>query len=54
MNTELQTFLARLAGVVTLALVPVVITAFVSMPFSLSRHPGEPALTAQADSRHMT
>jgi hypothetical protein len=53
MHSDLRAFLARYIGVVLLALAPVVFTAFVSMPLSMNRHPGE---TAQVDAplRHMT
>ncbi len=55
MHIELHRFLSRLIGAIAITLVPVVFTAFVSMPLSLNRHPGE---TAQAQplapARHMT
>ena len=54
MHTDLHDFLARLAGTIALTLVPVVFTAFVSLPISLSRHPGEAASAAVAVARHMT
>lgn len=53
MHPELHRFLSRYIGVVALALAPVIFTAFVSMPLSLARHPGEPAASGQAW-RHMT
>ena len=43
MHPDLHRFLSRLARTIVLALVPVMLTAFVSMPLSLNRHPGEPA-----------
>lgn len=54
MNAELQDFLARFAGTVAMTLVPVVLVAFLSMPLSLGRHPGEPLPAAGAPSAHMT
>ena len=54
MDNDLRHFLARLLGVVAMALLPVVLTAFISMPLSLGRHPGEPAPQGEAASRHMT
>lgn len=53
MQTELHRFLSRFVATVVLAVVPVIFTAFVSVPMSLGRHPGE---FAQADvpPRHMT
>lgn len=51
MHPELRLFIQRWLGTVALALVPVVFTAFISLPVALERHPGEPpALHAQ----HMT
>jgi hypothetical protein len=41
MNTDLRAFLRQYAAVVAMALLPVVMTAFVSMPYTLGRHPGE-------------
>lgn len=54
MNTHLRDFVVRFLAVVTITLVPVVFTAFASMPWSLQRHPGELALHADAAPRHMT
>lgn len=54
MNTDLREFLARLAGTVAITLVPVVLIAFLSMPLSLGRHPGEPLPVANAPAAHMT
>jgi hypothetical protein len=53
MNSELHRFIARYIGTVLLALAPVVFTAFVSMPLSLNRHPGEMA-QVDAPPQHMT
>lgn len=53
MQADLHQFLARFIGTIALALVPVVFTAFVSMPLSLSRHPGE-ASQLDTAARHMT
>jgi len=53
MQTDLRTFLAHYLGIVVITLVPVVFTAFVSMPFTLSRHPGEMA-RLDGQTRHMT
>ena len=54
MNNDLHHFLARLIGVVGFTLMPVILTAFVAMPMSLNRHPGEPAASPVAMSQHMT
>jgi hypothetical protein len=53
MNSELRYFISRFIGTVLLALAPVVFTAFVSMPLSLNRHPGEKA-QVDVPPRHMT
>lgn len=53
MQADLRQFIARLIGTIALALVPVVFTAFVTMPLSLSRHPGE-ATQLDSPARHMT
>ncbi len=54
MHTELRRFLTQLIGVVVISLVPVVLTAFLTMPWSLGRHPGESAPSAPVQLRHMT
>lgn len=54
MHTELRDFLSRFIGTVGMTLVPVVLVAFVSMPLSLSRHPGEAMLAMAAAPAHMT
>lgn len=54
MQTDLHDFLIRLAGVIAMTLVPVVFIAFVSMPLSLNRHPGERAVESNAPVPHMT
>lgn len=54
MQDDLHDFLARFLGAVVMALVPVVIIAFLSMPLSLSRHPGEAAIDAGGPAAHMT
>ncbi|HEX5634850.1 MAG TPA: hypothetical protein VFX50_16515 [Gemmatimonadales bacterium] len=53
MHAELHRFLSHLAGTVALALAPVVLTAFVSLPMSLNHHPGE-APPADRPPQHMT
>lgn len=53
MHPELRRFLSRFIGTVLLTLIPVIFIAFVSMPISLNRHPGEPA-PAGLPMRHMT
>ena len=54
MHVDLRDFLTRLAGTVVMTLVPVVFIAFVSMPLSLGRHPGEAPPLTDAWPVHMT
>lgn len=54
MQIDLQDFLTRLAGVIAMTLVPVIFIAFVSMPLSLNRHPGERAVESNGPVSHMT
>jgi hypothetical protein len=53
MHPELRHFLADLAGTIALALVPVVLTAFLSMPMTLRYQPGDIAADPHR-SLHMT
>ena len=54
MDADLKDFAAQWLRVALMALVPVVITAFVSMPLSLERHPGEGIAASNLTSQHMT
>lgn len=54
MQIELREFLYRFGGVVLMSLAPVVFVAFISMPISLGRHPGEAAYDPSAPIPHMT
>jgi hypothetical protein len=54
MHIELRRFLTQLMGVVVMSLVPVVLTAFLTMPWSLGRHPGESVPPGAIELRHMT
>lgn len=55
MNTDLKNFLQPLFQVIAATLFAVCTVAFVSVPYSLGRVPGEPTVLAQADGpRHMT
>jgi hypothetical protein len=47
-------FFRQFAGVALAALVPVVLTAFISIPMSLGGNPGEMRATADTSARHMT
>jgi ABC-type phosphate/phosphonate transport system permease subunit len=54
MNNDWHRVLAELLGVVAMALVPVVLTAFMAMPLSRGRHPGDAVPQGSAVLRHMT
>ena len=54
MDHALRAFVSDLLGVVGMALVPVVVTAFLSVPYTLNRHPGEPLQPDSVVHRHMT
>lgn len=54
MQADLHLFLTRLAGVVVATLLPVVLVAFLTLPFSLGRHPGEAPSGLPVLSQHMT
>lgn len=54
MQVDLREFLVQFLGTVTMTLLPVVFVAFVSMPLSLNRHPGEAASVPNPSFAHMT
>lgn len=54
MHPVLSRFIRKYLLVVCGALAPVVLTAFVSMPFSMGNHPGEAHLAAAAELGHLT
>ena len=54
MHPVLRHFVRQYLGVVCLPLLLVATVAFVSMPFTLGGHPGEPRATAANIERHMT
>ena len=54
MDHELCAFLSNFLGVVAMTLIPVIVTAFLTMPFTLNRHPGEPPSSETVAYRHMT
>jgi hypothetical protein len=53
MNSDLRHFLSPMIGLVAMTLVPVVLTAFLTIPFNLGRHPGD-APPEGPVARHMT
>jgi hypothetical protein len=54
MVTPLRKFIRQFVGVVAAALVPVLIVAFLTMPFTLGGHPGEPRPAEALVGQHMT
>lgn len=54
MDPTLFRFAAQYARVVVVSLLPVIFTAFVALPMSLGRHPGEAPAPAAGLHRHMT
>ena len=54
MNATQCSFVRQFFGVVVAALVPVVLTAFVSMPFNLGGHPGEERAATMPTQTHIT
>jgi hypothetical protein len=54
MDASLRIFVSQLAGVVFAALVPVILVAFLSIPFSLGGHPGEARPASALIGKHMT
>ena len=54
MHPTLRLFIRQYLWVLCAALVPVVITAFLSIPLSLGSHPGEPHRPDVMGYRHMT
>lgn len=54
MHPSLSLFIRQYLWVVCAALVPVVITAFMSIPMSLGGHPGEPRTIDAMVDRHMS
>lgn len=54
MHPDLRLFISQYLRVLCAALVPVIITAFLSIPLNLGSHPGEPHRTDVMGHRHMT
>lgn len=54
MNIDLKNFVAQWLRVATMALVPVVFTAFAGIPLALERHPGAPLAMEDVTARHLT
>lgn len=54
MNTDLKNFLKPLSQVIAATLFVVFTVAFLSIPYVLGGHPGDPQVAQQDSSRHMT
>jgi hypothetical protein len=54
MNTDLKQFVVSYLRVVLMALMPLAVTAFLTMPYILGGHPGEPLSRADRTEPHMT
>jgi hypothetical protein len=54
MDSSLRMFIRQFAGVVLATLVPVILTAFMSVPASLGGHPGQASAANPAFTQHMT
>ncbi len=54
MHPALRLFTHQFTGVVIATLVPVLLTAFMSIPLSLGGHPGELRMVSQLSPSHMT
>lgn len=54
MHPALRLFVREYLGIVFAALLPVIATAFLSIPFNLGAHPGEPRAIETSIDRHMT
>ena len=54
MNADLKDFMGSYLRVVLMTLMPMALTAFLSIPYSLGGHPGEPVASATDSGQHMT
>ena len=54
MNADLAHFLRPLLQVIAATLFAVFTVAFVSLPYNLASHPGDPHAATQGAPRHMT
>lgn len=54
MNADLKNFVSAYLRVVVLALVPLVLTAFLTIPYALGANPGESVARAHTSAQHMT
>lgn len=54
MNSSLRLFIRQYVGVVLATLVPVVLVAFLSIPYALGASPGEERWPEAPSARHMS
>jgi hypothetical protein len=54
MNVDLKEFVMTYLRVVAMALMPLAVTAFLTMPYILGGHPGEPLTRADQTELHMS
>jgi hypothetical protein len=54
MNADLKQFVMTYLRVVAMALMPLAVTAFLTMPYILGGHPGEPLTRADHTEVHMS
>ncbi|MEI8156401.1 MAG: hypothetical protein WCH60_06010 [Burkholderiales bacterium] len=54
MHKDLKEFVQGYSRVVIMALIPIVMTAFLSVPYMLGGHPGDVRTVASAADFHMT
>jgi hypothetical protein len=54
MNANLKDFIKSYMGVVLMTLLPIALTAFLSIPYSLGGHPGDVRSTSTDVDQHMT
>ncbi len=54
MQADIQYFIQPIARVIVTTLFAVFTVAFVSVPYSLGAHPGDPQTAQAAEPRHLT
>jgi hypothetical protein len=54
MDSSLRLFVRQFGGFVLASLVPVIVVAFLSVPFIVGGHPGEPRTADPLVAQHMT
>jgi hypothetical protein len=54
MHPSLRQFARQYLAVIAAVLLPVILTAFLTIPFNLGGHPGDARVVDVPESRHMT